>query len=222
MRFKLRRIGGVSYYPGMMRVLQALVDAGARFEMYHVGAVDPRTRRALEQRDWAVFNDDYALITARGAQALDTYLNTPHRERGSDLCFRCGVRPRMTSSSYCRQCQAAYNKRSHAKRKANRIPPADMTCPRCGQRQRRVYPSGRTGIYCVECDRNFTAERNARLLERLQAGEVLVCARCGQRPRYVCNNHVYTYCHDCYTQMQRASRKRRAFARVLSTHSSGD
>lgn len=133
MRFKLRRIGGVSYYPGMMRLLQALEDAGARFEMYHVGAVPPRTRRALEQRDWAVFNGDYALITARGAQALDTYLNTPPRER----------------------------------------------------------------------DRVF-------------------CARCGQRPRYVCNNHVYTYCHDCYAQVQRASRKRRAFARVLSAHSSGD
>lgn len=213
MRFKFRRLNGVNYYPGMMRLLQALVDAGARYEMYHVGAVPPRTRAALEQRDWAVFSDEYALITARGVKALNTYY-TPHRERGGDLCYRCGCRPRMPGFSYCRQCQAGYNKSTYRMRKANGISPRNMTCPRCGQRQRHIYTSGRVAVYCVECGRAYTAEKNARLLARLEAGELSGCVRCGQ-PRYVNNGHVYSYCRSCFNEVQRAYRKRLAFKRVL-------
>lgn len=204
----MREVNGVRYYPGMMEILDRLQAANTpRDGWLYVGKVPPRQREALERRDWAVFEGEYASITRRGQKALATYKQPP-LVRLDGICPRCGERPKAPGLAFCAECRRTYAREYQ--------PDGEKPCPRCGERPRHVTASGRLTVYCAECQRAMMRESIRRRWERVMAGEQILCARCGKRPVYVtASGSAYAYCKNCYKQVQIESHARRAWAKTM-------
>lgn len=211
---QLRRRGLPTITGGMVPVLIALRDiADDDCPFLPLDDVDPRTLRALEDRDWIVqitarLEITHYKITGRGLEALEVYL--PQVKRNDGLCPRCGIRKRRIFKTgrqgpYCRQCASKIHQRTY-KLGLYRMRPQGL-CAKCEKRPRFVASSGKVYSYCKRCKnlnrRREHARERARLLDQVQAGEHVACRREGCfAPRYVSGSSVQDYCYEHYREYQ--------------------
>lgn len=172
--------------------------------------VDPRTIRALEDRDWIVssLSCTVHMITAPGLRALKVY--EPIVKRSDGLCPRCCERPRAIRSTgepapYCRECTRQLSKRTY-QLGMYRLRPLGA-CARCEKRPRFVASSGKVYSYCKHCKnllhRREHKRQRAELHKRVLAGEHVACSRAGcDQPRYVTGKSVQDYCRPHFREYQ--------------------
>ena len=186
--------------------------------------IDPRTLRALFNRDW-IFEStgpdgSRYCITERGERAYKVY-EQPTR-RNDDICPTCGIRPRHVSQSgrkdgYCLECGNESKRKAYRLKRPGKNP--QSMCPRCHKRPRHVYASGRACTYCLHCknlrSRHGKKRWHKEKLKRVQAGEVLICTRPGcTRPRHVTPSCVYDLCREHYREWHNDYRHRKKAGRV--------
>lgn len=185
-------------------------------------ARDARTLEIMQtDKDWIVsstkvFEEVRYAITSRGLKVLKA-LEAPLRRTVSDMCYRCGERPRHKSSkgrrlAYCVDCQNAYNRERYAKRA--HVYRSDKPCSCCKRSPRHVNKNGHRETYCLACRRAKGAMRKHRLYERVMAEGLELCARCGKHPQFVTGTVVYHVCRDCFNARRRANTRKRRSQRL--------
>ena len=144
---------GVTTSPHMISVLR-LLRATRKENTPLLIEADPRTIRALEDRDWIVLVRssiaDRYIITRRGEIALDE-IDAP-RKRTDGLC-QCGA-PRHINSkgqriAYCLECSRRKAREQYRKNGNGLLP--HKPCATCGVKERYQYPSGHVIPYCKTC-----------------------------------------------------------------------
>lgn len=212
---------GLPSITGLMReVLIRLRTAQQEGSLFlSLSDVDPRTIRALEERDWVVsspsrLNGTYYKITGRGSRALTVYEPTVKRTDG--ICPRCCERPRTLRSTgklspYCKECMNQMSRRKYRLGLYRSKP--EGVCARCQKRPRFVASSGRAYCYCKHCKnlrhRREHKRQRRELYKRILAGEHVACRRQGcDQPRYVAGKSVQELCREHYYEYQRDYHRR--------------
>lgn len=97
-------------------------------------------------------------------------------------------------------------------------PPArrDGLCPTCGERPRKVAPSGYVYGYCEECNRAYGRKQYALKGHQVKAGRL--CSRCHEHPCLVYpSGNTIAYCDECRRALrkdERVRKQQRLLARI--------